>query len=227
MCTGAAAAWKCVLSEGRLCLYRGCRMPGEGRRVSAGIVEDQPGIPLPGNSLSLTCWVPPEASISRISMDRGQPRVYVLAIVYVHTYVNREPDGGSCWMPGETLEQGSSRFERVPFDRDSSPSDQPSNSAILDAIKGIQDGVDMKMSAIGDKLDTVSDRLKELESRQKVLEDDLRASSSSAAPSPRMPVPGKRVRRTPPALQVLDTFLYLLTNTFLFTEQNSTDSFIF
>lgn len=142
-------------------------------------------------------------------------------------YGSREPDGGSCWMPGETLEQGSSRFERVPFDCDSSPSDQPSNSAILDAIKGIQDGVDMKMSAIGDKLDTVSDRLKELESRQKVLEDDFRASSSSAAPSPRMPVPGKRVRRTPPALQVLDTFLYLLTNTFLFTEQNSTDSFIF
>lgn len=32
--------------------------------------------------------------------------------------------------------------------------DQPSNSAILQAIKGIQDGVISKMSDIADKLDT-------------------------------------------------------------------------
>ena len=104
-------------------------------------------------------------------------------------------------MPGETLQQGQSRFQRYSVDRDSPPNevqDQSSHAAILDAIKGVKDGVESQMSALSDKLDTVYDKLSVLESRQKTLEDDLCASSSS----PRTPIPGKRIRRTPPALQV-------------------------
>ena len=65
----------------------------------------------------------------------------------------------------------------------------------------IKEGFDSKMSTLGDKLDGVSDRLQEVESRQKKLEDLYNSQSSSAA-SPQTPIPGKRVRRTPPALQV-------------------------
>ena len=107
-------------------------------------------------------------------------------------------------MPGESLTQGPSRFNTVSVDvgsdRYSPVSDQPTNSALLDAIKGIQEGVKDQISALTNKLDTVSEQLQELDCRQKQLEADMRASSSSA--SPRTPVPGKRVRRTPPALQV-------------------------
>lgn len=53
-------------------------------------------------------------------------------------------------MPGESLHQGSFRFQRLSVECDSPPTVQPSNSAILDAIKGIQDGVDSKMSDIAD-----------------------------------------------------------------------------
>ena len=67
-------------------------------------------------------------------------------------------------MPGESLQQGSARFQQVGVDCNSP---QPSSSAILDAIKEIKDGVDSKMTTIADKLDTMSDRLQQLETRQK------------------------------------------------------------
>ena len=106
-------------------------------------------------------------------------------------------------MPGESLNQGSSRFPRVAVDHDSPQrtDDQPTNFAILDAIKQIKEGFDSKMSTLGDKLDGVSDWPQEVESRQNKLEDLCNSLSSSAA-NPQIPIPGKCVRRTPPALQV-------------------------
>ena len=143
----------------------------------------------------------------------------------------RPDSGNSFWMPGEGLTQGSSRFPPVSVDHgevgsdpDSLAPDQPSNSALLDAIKGIQDGVKDQISALTNKLDTVSDQLQELDDRQKRLEEGMRASSSSA--SPRTPVPGKRIRRTPPALQVCTNFvLVFLQLTHHFTEQNTAYTF--
>ena len=84
------------------------------------------------------------------------------------------------------------------------PLAQPSSSSkeILDVLKGLETGFDNKFSTIVEKLDTVCDRLDILETRQKGLEEDIRASSSGASSSPRTPIPGKRMRRTPPALQV-------------------------
>ena len=114
-------------------------------------------------------------------------------------------------MPGESLNQGSSGFPRVAVDHDfpQRTNDQPTNSAILDAMKQIKEGFDSKISALGDKLDGVSDRLQEVESRQKRLEDSYNSQSSSAA-SPRTPIPGKRVRRTPPALQICRTLVLVI-----------------
>ena len=65
-------------------------------------------------------------------------------------------------------------------------------------LNGVKEGVESPMSALSDKLDTVCDKLNVLEGRQKTLEDDLCASSSS----PRTHVPGNRICRTPPAMQV-------------------------
>ena len=97
-------------------------------------------------------------------------------------------------MPGEALSHEQSQFQRYSVDRDTTPPTevrgQSSHAAILDAIKGVKEGVESQMSALSDKLDTVCDKLNVPEGRQKTLEDDLRASSSS----PRTPVPGKRIR---------------------------------
>ena len=108
------------------------------------------------------------------------------------------------WMPGDSLLHSSPRFP--PCDMHSSPIVSPqtsSNSEILDALKGMQEGVESKVSTIVEKLDTACDRLVVLENWQKGTEEDIRASaSSSSSASPRTPIPGKRCRRTPPALQV-------------------------
>lgn len=116
----------------------------------------------------------------------------------------RPPPVTDYWMPGDSLLHSSPRFP--PCDMHSSPIVSPqtsSNSEILDALKGMQEGVESKFSTIVEKLDTVCDRLVVLENWQKGMEEEIRASaSSSSSASPRTPIPGKRCRRTPPALQV-------------------------
>ena len=83
-------------------------------------------------------------------------------------------------------------------------------------LKGVKEGVKSPMSTLSDKLDTVCVKLNVLEGRQKTLEDDLCASSSS----PRTPVPGKRIRRTPPAMQVASTKCLTLHVCYVFIPQN-------
>lgn len=140
-------------------------------------------------------------------------------------------------MPGETLLQSNSRFQPTVMAPESPFNDVPAdhsssaNSEILDALKGMQEGVESKFSTIADKLETVCDRLNVLESRQKSMEEEIRASSSSATScSPSALIPGKRIRRTPPALQVrCNNTVFRMVHYLLFSysEQDQGDTFSF
>ena len=119
-------------------------------------------------------------------------------------------------MPGETLTPGQSRF--LPASLPRSPEQAgvermcgDSQNEILDILKHLQSGVDNQYTTVCSKLDKVCDRLDALETRQKGLEEELR-SSSSCHSSPATPLPGRRLRRTPTALQVNTTVLYPCTH---------------
>ena len=95
------------------------------------------------------------------------------------------------WMPGETLlHRDDSHFHPISMAHGSQQGSE-----------GLQSGIDSKLSTIMNTLDSVYDRLDTMETRQKCLEE-VRASSSSGNCSPATPLPGRRMHRTPTALQV-------------------------
>ena len=114
------------------------------------------------------------------------------------------------WMPGETLlHRDDSRFHPISMAHGShqgsevtSPQSNSASNEIIDALKGLQSGIDSKLSTIMNTLDSVCDRLDTMETRQKCLEEEVRASSLSCNCNPATPLPGRRIRRTPRYLQV-------------------------
>ena len=77
-----------------------------------------------------------------------------------------------------------------------SPQSNTASNEVIDALKGVQSGIDSKLSTIMNTLDSVCDRLDTIETRQKCLEEEVRASSSSGNCSPATPLPGRRLQRT-------------------------------